>query len=239
MSDTARHLCYSVLLIPMYDENWASSRYRVYNYLPYLRAQGVQSKVVYPPSRKPFERIGYLVSILYYARQMDIVFIQKKIFKKSFLFLLHKLNPQIVYDMDDAMFAKPTSVPSSEFMKDQICRSLNYLLQKSRIVITGNNFLNQYVLQFNPEAHIIPTPILNKGSAEVPHRALDRLTIGWIGNHENLIYLDKLAGVIQTLNRKFKNQLIFKVICNELFKLKGVDIQNVKWSISNIFIVSC
>ena len=216
----------------MYDEKWASSRYRVYNYIPYLQSLGVRTIVVSPPDRHILNRLGYLVSILYFSRRTDVVFIQKKIFKKGFLYLLHKLNPNIVFDMDDAIFARPSSVPSREFNEDRIRNGLNYLLQKSRIITAGNNFLKQYALQFNRDVHVIPTPILSERPTGVKKLPSDQVTIGWIGNHENLIYLDELSGVIQTLSRSFENRLIFTVICDEQFELQGVDIQNVKWSLS-------
>jgi glycosyltransferase involved in cell wall biosynthesis len=221
----------SVLMIPLYDEKWASSRYRLYNYVPEFERLGIRCRVTAPPKRDLSSRLFYLAKILILAGRLDIVFIQKKIFKKPFLFLLKKRNPSIVFDMDDAMFARPTSVPVEAFDENRIRDSLNYQLGACTCVVVGNRFLKQYAVSCNPDVRIVPTPV---AAAEIRNRDKGQpnaVTVGWIGNRENLVYLRDLETVFRKVSQVCGKELFFKVICDEPLVLKDVRIKNVPWSL--------
>jgi len=225
----------SVLLIPLYDREWASSRYRLYNYIPMIENSGIRCKVISPPQRDFVSRLVYLIDVIFKARKVDVVFIQKKIFRKAFVYLLHKFNSNIVFDFDDALFARPTSVDTDEFDTYAIRQSLNYVLRKSKKVIVGNQFLKDYVVSVNPDVHIVPTPVHSPQMISPTDRSPDKVVMGWIGNRENLIYLRELENVFRQLTSSLKDRFALKVICDEPLYLEGINIINKQWVLQKEF----
>lgn len=229
----------SVLLIPLYDRKWASSRYRLYNYVPRLERSGINCKVIVPPQRKLLYRLMYLLRVVYHAGKVDVVFIQKKVFKKVFMCLLSMVNSNIIFDLDDALFAKPTSIPPDKFDKKKVRESLNYVLLKSRKVIVGNKFIRDYVVQINPDVTIVPTPVYTyPDTSPMEQRGdkpNDKVVIGWIGNKENLICLKEMENIFRQLSLRLKDQFVIKVICDEPLYLRSFNIINSKWSLEDEF----
>lgn len=225
---------FSVLFIPLYHEIWASSRYRLYNFIPILKDMGIRCKVIPPPDRNPLARIIYLLNIFLHVNKFDIVFIQKKLFNRSILFFISRLNPKIIFDFDDALFAKPTSVNSKDFKGDRTKKLLKYTLRISKAVIAGNPFLKEYALQYNDNVHILPTPIATSNSPMIDKRkAKYPITLGWIGNKENLIYLKDLEPIFNRLIAGLGDNFSLKIICDASLFMKDVNIVNVKWSLEN------
>src|SRR4030043_374100 len=94
-----------LFLIQGYDR--PSSRYRVLQYLPYLKQKGVKAAVaVYPhdigSDRKIYREIG----------NYDVVFIQRKRPHPLFLFFLLQRVKKLVYDFDDAVMYRSTNAAS-------------------------------------------------------------------------------------------------------------------------------
>ena len=76
----------------------AASRYRVLQYMPYLKEHGVQATILPFPKgffgkRKLFKSVN----------RYDILFIQRKRFPVFWLKLIRKNARKIVYDFDDSI----------------------------------------------------------------------------------------------------------------------------------------
>ena len=221
----------SVLFIPLYNKVWASSRYRVYNYIPILENKGIRCEVIEPPRRNIFARFLYLIRIFIRLNKFHTVFIQKKIFWRFILFLMHKMNPNIIFDFDDALFARPTSVNDLSFDIEKKQKSLNYTLRKSGKVVVGNQFLKDYAVKQNPNVSILPTPVLIHHE-ECPKKEKSvSVIIGWVGSHENLIYLSKLENVFKKLQVETNCHFLLKVICDVPFSTDAIHVVNTRWSL--------
>ena len=112
-----------VLFLTLYPDAAASPRYRVLQYLPYLREKGVECTVMSALAREEYEDLARLaregsaaryhlteirrrVTQLLRSRAYDIVFIQKAImsvYVKRMATLLHWRAQRVVYDIDDAV----------------------------------------------------------------------------------------------------------------------------------------
>lgn len=224
----------SILFIPLYDKLWASSRYRVYNYVPILREKKIICKVVVPPSKNISERLRYMIQIFINLRKSHVVFIQKKIFKRSIFFLIHKTNPNIIFDFDDALFAKPSSISQKNYNSFKAKKNFHYTLKKSKAVITGNLFLKEYATQYNKNVHVIPTPVEMIKSQNINElNEKTKITVGWIGRSGNLIYLKDLESVFVHINNQFGDKFVLKIICDEPLYFKNINIVNVQWSLES------
>ena len=79
----------------------AASRYRVLQYLPYLKTKGVETKVMPYPATT-----GELYTFFRNLPDYDCLFLQRKRFHGLLLKLLRKRANKIVYDFDDAVMYK-------------------------------------------------------------------------------------------------------------------------------------
>ena len=86
-----------VLILPKYDSNGASSRYRFYNYLTYFESNGVQCFF------KPLLEAGYTTNL--YNKRKVLVFLQQilAVFKR-FFFLLNSSYGQIEQSVTTSVF---------------------------------------------------------------------------------------------------------------------------------------
>ena len=219
-----------LLFLPMYPPSWASSRYRVYNYIPRLAAVGVRARVVPPNSERAIGRLVFTARLLREAPRADAVLIQKRLLQPSLFKLLRRLNDRLLFDFDDALFVRPSSVPPERFDEPSILRRLQTTLEGVKLVIAGNSSLAEYARRFAKHVTVIPTPVdveRLRPSVDRPQNA--PVTLGWIGSHENLRYLERLAPVFERLART--RQFALNVICDQPYRQDGITITNVPWSL--------
>ena len=117
----------NILFVSQYGQLAASSRTRVFQYLPYLRTRNVEARVltVLPDAaisgsqiqvtRNPLRKLRYYLwaswrtavcglQAWFEAFDVDILFIQKVVFPAPVRWLFRLSRPIIVYDFDDAIF---------------------------------------------------------------------------------------------------------------------------------------
>jgi glycosyltransferase involved in cell wall biosynthesis len=219
-----------------------SSRYRIYQYIPCLRKAGIEATVT-PLFKEGWFRIidlyprpvraaakGLYALVRFFARIKDILSVGKYdlyVFEhQAFPYIpallerfVQKLNPNMLLEFDDAIYL-------TLLHKKKIPR----LVRMSRHVIVGNNFLRDYVLQFNPHVTVIPTVIdTDRYSPKKAYRRQGKLNIGWVGLAYNLPYVQKLEETLQKLKREI-GDFKFTVICSTGLKIDGVDIFFKSWS---------
>lgn len=224
-----------VLFLPLYSLQWASSRYRAYRYAERLQSMGIDSRVLPPPQPGLTSRIFYLLKLFASLPRVDVVFIQKKLFPRPFFSLMRLLNRRIVFDFDDALFARPSSVDPAAFRQDAIRRRLKATLRGASHVVAGNDYLKAYALRHNPRVAVIPTPV--ESDAPEPlwprHANASRLFLGWTGKSENLIYLRELAPVFREIRALADHPVALKVICDAPFSLEEIEVINVPWRLES------
>ena len=114
----------------------AASRYRVLQYLPYLKKHGVQTTVL------PFQK-GFLKKLKLFksVNRYDILFIQRKRFPVFWLKLIRKNARKIVYDFDDSVMYRNSKATNPE-SNTRVKRFKN-LVNTSDYVIAGNEYLKK------------------------------------------------------------------------------------------------
>jgi len=206
-----------VLVIPAGTMVAASSRYRVYQYLEPLRDAGFQITVLnYPGLPTRTRRLVYFSRLALLALSADIVLIQKRLFPRFFP-LLHRLNPRIVYDFDDALFAhspvhQPAGMKAAYYEAEGRC--FDAVLAVCRHVIAGNEYLASYARHITPNVSIIPTAVdLSRYHVRTSRPSPDApIVLGWVGSGHNLIYLEDLAPVFAMLSQHFWKKILLHVI---------------------------
>ncbi len=219
-----------VLFFTKYPYEGASSRYRVYQYLPYLKEAKIQFTVC-PFNNKIYIKKIYekeKVSLLYYfwrivrrviiilfaSHNYNVVFVQKELFPLEFLsFLsvsfLKKIGKRVILDIDDAIWIKKEIHKPSHF-------NTGTVMKRADLIIAGNEFLYNYSTRYNKNTVIIPT-VVDLVKYKISNKRMlpnnkKQVVLGWIGTPITAkLYLPLIADVINILSRKH-NKIILKLI---------------------------
>ena len=209
-----------------------SSKFRVLTYLPFLKKDGWDYRIVAGGTGLMKKR-----EILRAAPDFDLVFIQKKLFDPLFLNLLARRNPNIIFDFDDALFAyEPTGKPlrlkkpGTPYTKQR----LNNVLAQAVHVIAGNANLAEYAESYSRKLTIIQTPVnlsdyIEKTGKDEP------IVIGWLGTGRNLVYLREIEGVVQNVSRRFP-EVEWRILSDRPYSLDGVPVRNILWDDDTAFL---
>lgn len=230
-----------VLYLSKYSSIGPSSRYRIYQHLPYLAEHGIDVDV------RPLLKDRYFGIIkvenfivknifkIFYAayryiirffdvlesNKYDLVVIEHQAFPYLPFFLeyvLRKLNKNIILEFDDAIYlTHPKKMPK--------------LIKMSKAVIVGNDFLKEYAIKYNQNVKVVPTVIdmrryVKKGQGSRVKGEGEKIIICWIGLAYNIDYLKQLADVF----RKLSDKIALKIISSKSIEIEGVNIIFKKWS---------
>lgn len=246
-----------ILFLTIYPELGASSRTRVYQYIPYLEKIGIECKVspristTYFRHEVGFESYGlfwkeiyrFVYKIIYKFGQLwriftalkyDIVFVQKELLflgPVNLGKLLRRVNPNIIYDFDDAIFTSEPSSKLSEKENNKRAKKLSEMLKISKWVIVENNYCKAFAFRYCENVSIITGPIDTK--RYYPERKIERdeVIMGWIGGSSTIQYLKLIESVFKKLALKYEN-LIFEVMGAEDFEIEGLNIiTKKKWAL--------
>lgn len=214
------------VLILIQGKEVAASRYRILQYIPYLEEHCIVCTVrEFPDSLKDYL---FLISDLH---RYDCVFIQRKRFHYPFLPIFRLKANKIIYDLDDAVMYKNT-LAKSPYSRTREKRFKN-MVQNSDVVIAGNSFLKDKSSQYNTRVITIPTSIpAAKYCLKDYSIKKDLVTIGWIGDHGSIHYLERMKGVWNEIGKRFPGKVELKIICDVFFDCESIPVRKVTWSSS-------
>jgi hypothetical protein len=206
-----------VLFLTQTTELGPSSRYRVYQLLPWLQKLGIACDVsaatdaalyrsLYLDSGpRGSRRVAFQAAWrrrradLQRVGDFDAVFVQKGVFPGLYSGFERKLAARkpLVFDFDDAIWLP--RVGGSRLLR-WLHReaAVQDILRHAAAVIAGNNFLAEYAARFNRRVTVVPSSI----SVETYPKSVASGVIGWIGSRTTLPYLKPLKPVFETLATK-------------------------------------
>ncbi|MEW5957805.1 MAG: glycosyltransferase, partial [Chloroflexota bacterium] len=241
----------NVLFLVPYPTEGPSNRYRVEQYLPYLRAAGVKATVhsfirpasfyrlLYQPGqvwRKGlyfgFSAASRLLDVARVSRY-DLIFVHREAFPFGpplLEWLLARLGCPLVYDFDDAIYLPNSSQANRWLGFLKMPGKTAHIISYSRRVIAGNNYLGDYARRYNPQVTIIPTPVDTDLYTVRPYPGAGgpEVTIGWMGSTTTGHYLHLLDEVFRRLAGQY--QIVIKVIGGR-YHLPGVEVVNQPWTL--------
>jgi glycosyltransferase involved in cell wall biosynthesis len=200
----------------------AASRYRVLQYLPYLKSDGVEAVVsLYPRTLK--ENIRFFNSL----PQYDIVFLQRKRFNQPRLEWLRKRAKRVVYDFDDSVMYRNSKAkdPISQTRKKRFIQ----MIEASDYVIAGNEFLKNEVHRINPRVEVIPTSIDQERYGLKDYSARkETVTLGWIGDHGSIHYLENMRPIFEKIGERYAHSEL-KIVCDIFFDCEKIRVVKKPW----------
>lgn len=209
-----------ILVLSRYNSLGASSRYRIFQFLPYFEQKGWEIKIhcllnhnyisyLYQKTKLPiFEiLISYLKRIHYLLKksEYDVVWLQQEAFpwiptwlEKLFL----KQGKIIIVDFDDAFFYRYEG-HSSKIIRFLLGKKIDKIMQLADVVVVGNQYLAERALLNNTQKIvIIPTVVdINRYHLKKNY-SKKKFTVGWIGSPHNAKYLNSIKNVIRIMIRE-------------------------------------
>ena len=211
-----------ILFFTIGNEEVASSRTRAYQYLPYLRQQGIKCRLIFftaPWQAKKvinmakeslfiklcgkiysfFKMVVFIISV----PQYDILFIQRVLLPVIMQKFILLLNRNIVFDFDDAIYLADRW--SNSFINtNKFLKRFQYILKKSGCVVVSNEVLKKVASEFNSNIIILSTPVdTQKLTPKSDRNCNRRVVIGWIGSPGTTKYIESLKKPLELLAEKF------------------------------------
>jgi glycosyltransferase involved in cell wall biosynthesis len=234
-----------ILFLTRYNQDGPSSRYRAYNYMPYLDANNInycfsplldsdyvhnlykskKIKTFFQSFTSIFKRVLFLIAN---SKKFDLIIIEKELFPNAPYFLEYLFLRNLVYalDFDDyiAMGYKE-NLFKQFFLKNKI----QNLVERAKFVTVCNKW---YFYEFKTDNLIyLPTVINLENYVKIKNNFESKLiTIVWIGSPSTIKYLQNIVPILKLLSLKYPIKL--KVIGAKIF-IDGLDIELVEWKSEN------
>lgn len=184
----------NILAIISRDLQKGSTKYRIGQYLEYLMSKGINFEFV--------QRGSLNASVVRKARQFDLVFNQKCLFRYSLAKKLIANSRRILFDFDDAIYTRPGN-PHSLLTGLRVKRRLHLWLKRSDIVTTSNYFLARYARRYSDSVEVIPMALDLDTWKPSEKRFGEKITIGWTGAPVNVPLIESLGSVFSFLLKKY------------------------------------
>lgn len=226
-----------VLFFTRYAEMGASSRYRFFQYIPYLNQNGFDCTVsslfdndylmhryqVGSPSKwhiiKAYlHRLIQLINI----NKFDLIVIEKELFPYFPAWpekLISLLNIPFIVDYDDALFHQYDQHQNT-IIRMLLGKKISNVMRYSQLVVAGNSYLSDYAKNSESQnVKIIPTVIdLARYPVKRASYSSQRVKIGWIGSPSTVNYLVDIEDVLIDVCAKTNAELVIIGVEKSPFK---------------------
>ncbi len=224
-----------------------SSRLRSYQYIPYLRSQGIEVDIQPFSTRRYLNNLyagratewadvvrSYLQRVfsIFGSRIYDLLWIEHELFPwlpaigEGFL---RKLGIPYIVDIDDAVFHRYDRNPST-VLRYLFGRKIDRVMQHAELVIAGNRYLADRAIRAGaPRVETLPTVIdMDRYPETLTDENRNPVTIGWIGTPTTARYLDVADSALSSLCQGEKARMV--LVGSGSVKLKKTTATILKWS---------
>lgn len=223
----------SILFLVPHPEEDAGYRYRVEQFIPYLKDAGHRCTIqpfstpeLYAALRshgrllRKVSHTAYCtvrrIAQLARVPEFDLVVIQREAFPffaplmERWVMLRH---PRVVFSFDDAIYAGHEEVADLNhplLYRLKYSRGIDHVIRKSCYVIAGNRILAGYARKLNPCVSVVPTVV--DCSRYTPKRSEEKLpiTIGWVGSRSTAPYLREIEPALKSLAETRPGKIRFR-----------------------------
>ena len=238
-----------VLFVAQYGPLAASSRTRVFDYLPLLRRAGIACdvRVVTPDATVAFS--GIFSRLLYYvwsyfralytgwvcvltASRYDAILIQKALFSFPVPRLLRRYRHKIFFDFDDAIFTleNPGASWINRLRTRRRASGLPAMLQCAHHAIVENAYTAGFATRFCPAVSQITGPIDTARYVPAAKSQKKKAVLGWIGSQTTTRYLDLIRCPLTILARRYPHLELHLIGAGD-FDIDAVPVTRTSWAL--------
>lgn len=257
-----------ILFVTAGTQRAAATRYRVSQYVPLLKKKGIDCDVfsimsdfmtrfmIKSPQMRGVTRLVYYALflterflrswiVILKSYRYERIFLQRVTFPLKLERALQKVNPNIIFDIDDAIYLPDIQgndllTRLKKFIKEGEVKGV---LKVSKCVIVENEYIKAYVSQFCSNIYKIPGPIDTDRYLLKEERPACRqaglpagqagkkkgIVIGWIGSPATTPYLGILDNVFIEVLEKYDYVSIHLIGAGD-YSLQGKTIEKIPWS---------
>ena len=200
-----------------------SCRYRVLQYLPYLKEKGIDVSI-------HFYKRNWVDKLKFYNTlgQYDILYIHRRLFPPLEFWYLRKKAKKIIYDFDDALMYRSSGSKNPYSFSRRV--RFAYMMKRVDFVVAGNQFLQSEVLPYTANVEVIPTSVdLSHYSLKEGFRPEAPIIIGWLGSGSTLKYLKSLLPAFEKLYQGYPHFQL-KMVCDHFLESEHVPMIKKVWS---------
>ncbi len=212
-----------------------ATRYRVMQYLPSLRVQGVECVVAHshPAKYEAYRWLGWRLSeqVRFWSRRLDVlrarhgrfdaIVVEREVFtgpETSIEEALRQHTGRLILDVDDGIFLDQ----SEKFAR---------LANLADTVVCGSRLIAEHFVPLSHDVVTIPT-VIDTALFPAKEEFGEHCVLGWTGTSSNLPYLLRLKSVLAQLARE--QELRLDVIADRSDGLdeltaEGVDVRFHRW----------
>jgi len=241
-----------VLFLTRYPLEGASSRYRVFQYLPHLNDLGVDwtvssfmSPAMYRLSFSPGRTIAKILhtlaatirrlGVLAGAGKYDIIYMQRELFPFGEPVIerwLKRRGARLVFDLDDALFiGKPSRFnPIATWLRAP--RKTLEVFAISDAVMAGNSYLRDVAAEhgaLRAETFEVAEDT-DRIRMRPPQADGPAVVIGWLGSKTTVKYILTIEDALREVHRRYPS-IKLRIMGGGAFDLPGLPVENLEWSL--------
>lgn len=221
----------------------ASTRYRLTQYAPGLRHQGIDLEVVallgddyvqksFAGEKYQFTKLlmDYFnrAALLLHQRAYDVAIVNAELFPLLPGSIESKLlRIPYIYDFDDAFFLK-YKLDRFKWITFLLKDKFKPIVSSAAAVMAGNQFLFDYAKQFSSATQLLPTVVDTARYIVAPRKCDTVFTVGWIGSPSTSVYLSEMVFPLEQLGRE--GRVRFVVVGGFAPDIAGVEVLSLPWS---------
>lgn len=240
-----------VLFVIPHPIEGPSSRFRVYQYAPFLRAHGVDVvvrpfvpssllRIAFEPGHVPTKALGLGWASfrrcldLARARRFDVVFIHREAFPFGppvFEALFKRLGRRMVFDFDDSIFLR-SRIFANVWDRWKDVRKPLRMLRMADLVVVGNDYLARQARRLARRVAVLPTVVDTEHyQSRRPHAGDGPPVVGWIGTPSSRTYLESLVPAFQRVSKETRVRFHFVGVAP--FACDGIAAHFTPWSLAS------
>jgi glycosyltransferase involved in cell wall biosynthesis len=237
-------------LVPYPPDTTPSQRYRIEQWMPLLKAQGISVDLIpfadeglmrhlHKPGRHALKAAAGVSRFLHRfadvaaVSRYDVVLVHRavSIGGPALLERLIKLSGRpMIFDFDDAIFLLHTTEANRRFGWMKFPGKTATICRLSSHVVVGNGFLAEYAQHYNSQVTVIPTSIDTDNYQPVKKNgSKGRLILGWTGSSTSQTHLEMFAPLLRKLIAQLDIEL--RVISNREPELPQIPFTWRPWSV--------
>lgn len=247
-----------ILFLTLYPESVPSTRFRITQYIPFLREDGFETRMMpaipehlyekYSRGKTSWTGLRYYLSEFFHRLgtlrnppEHDVVVLQKGILSfwlRGMESCLKGLKGRLVFDMDDAVhLAPPHELP-------RVLRFLRAPDQTRRVIarcdaaVVSNEELAGAIRGWNANVHVIPTPVDTEHFVPQPKNRIPNvpLKLLWTGNRSGNSNVNRMAPIVAALGGRAAAELTVVSDSPDFIRFDEFEegsIRYVPWSVPN------
>jgi len=248
-----------VLAFSPIPEEGAGCRFRIAQFVPFLRSAGIEVtlrslfdtdffRLVYRPGRYLYKALSFAglsikrLDSLRDASDFDVILIYREMFPIGPAIIERLLamrgRPPVVFDFDDAIFLPSVSDANRFISALKAPGKVASIIRHSDQVIAGNEYLAAYARRFNDAVTVIPTCV--DTTRFVPAAASSNNgggpprepVVGWIGSPTTAPYVRGLTNVLQRVRQQ--HPFVLRISgAGESLEVPGVATEQPQWALGD------